>query len=141
MATAIASAEKYTPAKNEAYMSAKQLVYFTRMLENWKASILAESEKTRKHLQDERAQTADLNDRASQEEEFSLALRTRDRERKLLRKIDKALERIKQETFGYCEQCGEEIGLQRLEARPTAELCIDCKHLAERKEKGFYDAR
>ena len=141
MATAIASVEKYTPAKNEAYMSAKQLVYFTRMLENWKASILAESEKTRKYLQDERAQTADLNDRASQEEEFSLALRTRDRERKLLHKIDKALERIKQGTFGYCEQCGEEIGLQRLEARPTAELCIDCKHLAERKEKGFYDAR
>ena len=141
MTTAIGQAEKYTPGKDESYMSEEQLGYFTRMLEQWKTSILIESEKTREYLKDERAQTADLNDRASQEEEFSLALRTRDRERKLLGKIDKALERIKQGTFGYCEQCDEEIGLKRLEARPTAELCIDCKHIAERREKGFYDTR
>ncbi|ABQ13691.1 RNA polymerase-binding protein DksA [Dichelobacter nodosus] len=132
---------KYTPAADEPYMSEQQLDYFSRILQEWKATILADSEKTREYLKDERPQTADLNDRASQEEEFSLELRTRDRERKLLRKIDKALERIKQGHFGYCEQCDEEIGFHRLEARPTAELCIDCKHLAERKEKSFYNER
>lgn len=141
MSTTVERAEKYTLGKDESYMSEKQLRYFTRILEQWKASILLEGEKTREYLKDERAQTADLNDRASQEEEFSLTLRTSDRERKLLSKIDKALERIKQGSFGYCEQCDEEIGLRRLEARPTAELCIDCKHIDERREKGFHETR
>ncbi len=141
MSTDIQSSKQYMPAKDEAYMSEGQLSYFTDILQEWKDSIIADSEKTREHLKDERATTADLNDRASQEEEFSLELRTRDRERKLLRKIDKALDRINQGDFGFCEQCDEEIGLRRLEARPTAELCIDCKEIAERKERGYFDER
>ncbi len=141
MSTDTQSSKQYMPAKDEAYMSEGQLSYFTDILQEWKDSIIADSEKTREHLKDERATTADLNDRASQEEEFSLELRTRDRERKLLRKIDKALDRINQGDFGFCEQCDEEIGLRRLEARPTAELCIDCKEIAERKERGYFDER
>lgn len=132
---------KYTPAKNEDYMSDKQLEYFTKLLNDWKQEIIEESERTKEYLKDENTQTADLNDRASQEEEFSLELRTRDRQRKLLHKIEKALERISLGQFGYCEQCDEEIGFRRLEARPTAELCIDCKQLAERKERNYQDAR
>lgn len=135
------STAPYKPKKNEPYMSDKQLAYFTQLLNDWKQEIIEESERTKEYLKDENTQTADLNDRASQEEEFSLELRTRDRQRKLLHKIDKALERISLGQFGYCEQCDEEIGFRRLEARPTAELCIDCKQLAERKERNYYDNR
>ena len=95
----------YTPAKNEEYMSDAQLAYFTQILEDWKADILSDSDRTKEHLRDDRSPTADLNDRATQEEEFSLELRTRDRERKLLRKIDNALERIARKEFGWCERC------------------------------------
>lgn len=133
--------KQYTPAKGEEYMSEGQLAHFTKLLEDWKADILSDSDRTKEHMRDSRAPTADLNDRATQEEEFSLELRTRDRERKLLRKIDKALERIARKDFGWCEKCGEEIGLRRLEARPTAELCIDCKEIAERRERNFHELR
>lgn len=132
---------KYIPADNEEYMNEAQLAYFTRLLNDWKQEILEESERTREYLKDENTVTADLNDRASQEEEFSLELRTRDRQRKVMQKIDKALARIMEGDFGYCETCGGEIGFRRLEARPTAELCIDCKQIAERKERGFQDLR
>lgn len=121
----------------DTYMNNKQRAHFKALLLQWKEEILEESERTREFLQTESGAPADLNDRATQEEEFSLELRTRDRERKLLYKIEKALERIESDDFGYCENCGEEIGIKRLEARPTAELCIDCKQLAERQEKGF----
>lgn len=132
---------QYILDENEAYMNEAQRAHFVQILENWKQSIYAESERTREHLKDERVQTADLNDRASLEEEFSLELRTRDRERKLLHKINKALDRLAKDEFGWCEKCGEEIGIRRLEARPTAELCIECKQIAERKEKNFHDVR
>lgn len=125
----------------EEYMNPQQLAHFEKALLDWKESIYRESERTRAHLKDEAVQTADLNDRATLEEEFSLELRARDRERKLLRKIDKALERIANNEFGWCEKCGEEIGIGRLEARPTAELCIDCKEIAERQEKSLHDSR
>lgn len=134
--------KKVAPAKAaEEYMNPAQRAHFEKLLIDWKNSIYEESERTRAHLKDEAVQTADLNDRATQEEEFSLELRTRDRERKLLRKIDKALERIANNEFGWCEKCGEEIGVGRLEARPTAELCIDCKEIAERQEKTFHEHR
>lgn len=132
---------KYQLIDGEEYMSAKQLEYFTALLNQWKQEIAEEGERTREYLKDENTHTADLNDRATQEEEFSLELRTRDRQRKLVHKIDKALDRISAGDFGYCEQCGEEIGFRRLEARPTAEMCIDCKQLAERREKGFFEDR
>lgn len=131
----------YALQDDEEYMNEAQRKHFVRILEDWKQSIYEESERTREHLKDERTQTADLNDRASLEEEFALELRTRDRERKLLHKIDKALDRLVKDEFGWCEHCGEEIGLRRLEARPTADMCIDCKQIAERKEKSFHDAR
>ena len=129
----------YTPKKGEEYMSDAQLAHFTRLLTDWKNEIVTDSDRTKEHLRDDRAPTADLNDRATQEEEFSLELRTRDRERKLLHKIDRAMERIARKD--WCERCGEEIGFRRLEARPTAELCIDCKEIAERQERNFHDNR
>ena len=141
MAKEFKAKNQYTPKKDEEYMSEAQLTHFTRLLEDWKNEILTDSDRTKEHLRDERAPTADLNDRATQEEEFSLELRTRDRERKLLHKIDRALDRIARKDFGWCEKCGEEIGIRRLEARPTAELCIDCKEIAERQERNFHDAR
>ena len=132
---------QYTPKKGEEYMSEAQLAHFARLLEDWKSEVVNDNDRTKEHLRDDRAPTADLNDRATLEEEFSLELRTRDRERKLLHKIDRALERIARKDFGWCERCGEEIGFRRLEARPTAELCIDCKEIAERQERNFHDNR
>lgn len=124
---------------DEEYMGTAQKEYFKEKLLQWKNDIEHGSLKTRNYLKDETTNTADLNDRATQEEEFSLELRTRDRERKLLKKIERALYRISNNEFGYCEKCGMEIGFKRLEARPTAELCIDCKEVEERKEKKLYD--
>ncbi|MDO4643856.1 MAG: RNA polymerase-binding protein DksA [Cardiobacteriaceae bacterium] len=141
MAKEFKAKKHYTPSKDEVYMSDKQLAHFAQLLEDWKADILVDSDRTKEHLRDDRAPTADLNDRATLEEEFSLELRTRDRERKLLHKIDRALERIVRKDFGWCERCGEEIGIRRLEARPTAELCIDCKEIAEKHERNFHDIR
>lgn len=120
---------------DEEYMNDRQKSHFRAILLAWKAELVEESRRTVHIMQDEPLNLPDPNDRASQEEEFTINLRARDRERKLIRKIDKALERLNLDEYGYCEACGVEIGLRRLEARPTAELCIDCKHLEEQKEK------
>jgi len=125
----------YTPKKGEEYMSEAQLAHFKEILLNWRSDLMHEVDRTVTHMKDEAANFPDPADRATQEEEFSLQLRTRDRERKLIRKIDQTIERIEQDNYGFCDACGIEIGIKRLEARPTAELCIDCKTLAEIKEK------
>lgn len=129
--------EPYTPTPDEDYMSAAQLEHFKLILNDWKQELMNEVDRTVDHMKDESANLPDPADRATQEEEFSLELRTRDRERKLIKKIDKTLETIEADEYGFCEDCGIEIGLRRLEARPTATLCIDCKTLAEIKEKQF----
>lgn len=128
------------PSNND-YMNAQELARFKHMLLDWKRSITEQDQAAKAHLQTDTSPMADMNDRASQEEEFSLALRSRDRERKLVKKINAALERIATEEFGYCENCGVEIGIPRLEARPTAELCIDCKELQEKKEVRITEKR
>jgi DnaK suppressor protein len=125
----------YTPKKGEEYMNEAQRAHFKAMLMDWRSELMQEVDRTVNHMKDEAANFPDPADRATQEEEFSLELRTRDRERKLIRKIDQTMERINQDDYGYCDACGIEIGIKRLEARPTAELCIDCKTLAEIKEK------
>lgn len=125
----------YTPAKDEEYMSDAQMEHFRTILKNWKTELLNEAERTKDYINEETGAMADINDRATQEEEFALALRTRDRERKLVRKIDKSLAEIEMGNYGFCETCGTEIGLKRLEARPTATQCIDCKAMSEMKEK------
>ncbi|MFS1523073.1 RNA polymerase-binding protein DksA [Microbulbifer sp. 2304DJ12-6] len=127
--------EPYHEVKGEEYMNEKQQAHFRNLLLAWKAELMAEVDRTVSHMKDEAANFPDPADRASQEEEFSLELRTRDRERKLIKKIDATLELIDQEDYGYCEACGVEIGIRRLEARPTATLCVDCKTLAEIKER------
>lgn len=125
----------YEPAKDEEYMSDEQLEHFRALLLTWKGELMSEAERTKDYINEETSAMADINDRATQEEEFALALRTRDRERKLIRKIDKSIAEIDTGDYGYCETCGIEIGLKRLEARPTATQCIDCKTLSEMKEK------
>ena len=132
---ALSNFTPYEPAKGEEYMSDAQLEHFTSILRNWKQELMEEVDRTKEHMHTELNNYADPNDRASQEEEFNLELRTRDRERKLIKKIDKTLDLIDAGDYGYCEACGVEIGIRRLEARPTADLCIDCKTLAEIKEK------
>ena len=125
----------YKETKGEEYMNGNQLDHFKKILHAWKKELMEEVDRTVHHMQDESANLPDPNDRATQEEEFSLELRTRDRERKLIKKIDQTLERIEKDDYGYCDDCGIEIGIRRLEARPTATLCIDCKSLQEIKEK------
>ena len=125
----------YQPRKGEEYMNERQLEHFRQILLAWKRELMEEVDRTVHHMQDEAGNFPDPNDRATQEEEFSLELRTRDRERKLIRKIDEALKRIEDGEYGYCESCGVEIGIRRLEARPTATLCIDCKTLDEVRER------
>ncbi len=125
----------YHPEEGEEYMNADQLEHFRQILLGWKQELMEEVDRTVHHLQEDAANYADPSDRATQEEEFSLELRTRDRERKLIRKIDKTLDRIDKDDYGFCDQCGIEIGIRRLEARPTATLCIDCKTLSEIREK------
>ncbi len=127
--------EPYQPRKGEEYMNERQLEHFRQILLAWKRELMEEVDRTVHHMQDEAGNFPDPNDRATQEEEFSLELRTRDRERKLIRKIDEALARIENGEYGYCESCGVEIGIRRLEARPTATLCIDCKTLDEVRER------
>jgi len=127
--------EPYKPKRGEKYMNELQLAHFRGILLNWKSDLMQEVDRTVTHMKDEAANFPDPADRATQEEEFSLELRTRDRERKLIKKIDSTIELIDQNDYGYCEACGVEIGIQRLEARPTATQCIDCKTLAEIKEK------
>lgn len=125
----------YKEAKDEEYMGEAMRAHFVEILNNWKQELREEVDRTVNYMKDEAANFPDPADRASQEEEFSLELRTRDRERKLIKKIDETLLLIEDEDYGWCEACGVEIGLRRLEARPTATLCIDCKTLAEIKEK------
>ncbi|MBE9568310.1 MAG: RNA polymerase-binding protein DksA [Proteobacteria bacterium] len=125
----------YKEKKGEEYMSEGQIAHFTEILNNWKAELMSEVDRTVDHMKDEAANFPDPADRATQEEEFSLELRTRDRERKLIKKIDDTLALMSAGEYGYCETCGVEIGLRRMEARPTATQCIDCKSLDEIKEK------
>ncbi|WP_268799525.1 RNA polymerase-binding protein DksA [Pseudomonas huanghezhanensis] len=131
----ISGFEPYVASKGEEYMGKPMRAHFTKILNKWKHDLMQEVDRTVDHMKDEAANFPDPADRASQEEEFSLELRARDRERKLIKKIDKTLQLIEDEDYGWCESCGIEIGLRRLEARPTADLCIDCKTLAEIKEK------
>ena len=127
--------EPYVETKGEEYMSERMRKHFTTILQKWKQDLMQEVDRTVDHMKDEAANFPDPADRAIQEEEFSLELRARDRERKLIKKIDKTLQLIEDEEYGWCESCGVEIGIRRLEARPTADMCVDCKTLAEIKEK------
>jgi DnaK suppressor protein len=132
---ALAGVEPYVEKKNEEYMCDEQYEHFSKILNAWRTQLREEVDRTLSHMQDEAANFPDPVDRASQEEEFALELRTRDRERKLIKKIEKTLGLIKSGDFGFCKTCGIEIGVRRLEARPTADQCIDCKTLSEIKEK------
>lgn len=132
---ALAGLKPYQAADNEEYMNEKQMEHFRLLLKAWRNQLREEVDRTVSHMKDEAANFPDPVDRAAQEEEFSLELRTRDRERKLIKKIEKTLKRIEDDDFGFCDACGIEIGIRRLEARPTADLCIDCKTMAEIKEK------
>ena len=125
----------YVISKGEEYMNEKQQEHFKLILKAWRTELMEEVDRTVSHMKDEAANFPDPSDRATQEEEFSLELRTRDRERKLIKKIDKTLIRIEEDDYGFCDQCGIDIGIRRLEARPTAELCVDCKTLDEIREK------
>ena len=129
------SSRKKAAKPGEAYMNSKQLAHFKDMLEGMKRGLSQDIDRTMHTMQDEATIFADPNDRASQESDMSLELRNRDRERKLIKKIDETIARIDSKEYGYCESCGVEIGLKRLEARPTATLCIDCKTLDELREK------
>ena len=125
----------YRENKGEEYMNEQQVEHFRNILLAWKKELMEEVDRTVHHMQDDAANFPDPNDRATQESEFSMELRARDRERKLIKKIEEAMQNLDDEEYGYCEACGVEIGVKRLEARPTATLCIDCKILDEIKEK------
>jgi len=129
------SFKPYVAKKGEVYMSPKQLEHFRKILEDWKAELSQDIDRTVHTMQDEATIYADPNDRASQESDMALELRNRDRERKLIKKIDETIAKINAGDYGYCDSCGVEIGLKRLEARPTATLCIDCKTLDELRER------
>ena len=119
-------------------MNDAQLAHFKSILNRWRLELMEEVDRTVDHMRDEAANFPDPADRATQEEEFSIELRTRDRERKLIKKIDQTIERVDTEDYGYCDTCGIEIGLRRLEARPTATQCVDCKSLDEIKERQLH---
>jgi DnaK suppressor protein len=129
----------YISRRGEQYMNKGQLEHFARILQNWKRDLMVEVDRTVLHMKDEAANFPDPNDRATQEEEFSLELRTRDRERKLIRKIDEALKRVEDGNYGYCLETGEEIGIKRLEARPVATLSVEAQERRERREKQYGD--
>lgn len=129
----------YPIKKGEEYMNDAQETHFRDILNAWKKELMEEVDRTMHYMQDEAANFPDPNDRASQESDFTLELRARDRERKLIKKIDEALQRLDNHEYGDCESCGVEIGIRRLEARPTATLCIDCKTLDEIREKRMGD--
>lgn len=131
----VGTLEKYIPTAEEEYMNQDQKKYLEQLLLVWRQSLMEKVDATVSQMKDEASNFPDPNDRATQEEEFSIELRTRDRERKLIKKIEESLGHVWHEDFGYCEACGVEIGFFRLEARPTATLCIDCKTLSEIKEK------
>jgi len=125
----------YVEKQGEEYMNEEQTEHFRQILLAWKRELMEEVDRTVHHMQDEAANFPDPNDRATQESDFSMELRTRDRERKLIKKIDESLMNLENEEYGYCDACGVEIGIRRLEARPTATQCIDCKTLDEIREK------
>lgn len=127
--------EPYKAKKGEEYMNEKQLSHFRKILESWKGELSQDIDTTIHSMQDEATVFADPNDRATQESDMALELRNRDRERKLIKKIDETIGKINEGDYGYCESCGVEIGVDRLQARPTATLCIDCKTLEEIKER------
>ena len=129
----------YIAKRGEAYMNKEQLEHFRNILNSWKRDLMEEVDRTVSHMKDEAANFPDPNDRATQEEEFSLELRTRDRERKLIRKIDEALKRVEDGSYGYCLETGEEIGVKRLEARPVATLTIEAQERRERRERQYGD--
>ena len=131
----LAGVQPYKEAAGEEYMNEKQVAHFKKILQAWHDQIRDEADRTVAHMRDEASNFPDPSDRATQEEEFSLELRNRDRERRLMKKIENTLKKLESEDFGYCDSCGVEIGIKRLEARPTADLCIDCKTLAEIREK------
>ena len=132
---ALAGVNAYVEKPNEEYMNKAQLEHFKKILDAWRVQLRQEVDRTVSHMQDEAANFPDPVDRAAQEEEFSLELRTRDRERKLIKKIEKTLQLIEDDDFGFCTSCDIEIGIRRLDARPTADLCIECKTLQEIKER------
>ena len=129
--------EPYKIKKGEEYMSEAQVEHFHNILGHWKQELMEEVDRTVHHMQDEAANFPDPNDRASQESDFTMELRTRDRERKLIKKIDESIDLLDSGDYGYCDDCGIEIGIRRLEARPTANQCIDCKSLSEIREKSM----
>ena len=131
--------DPYRPRRGEKYMSKPQLVHFRKLLNAWKTELMEEVDRTMLHMKDDAANYPDPNDRATQESEFGLELRTRDRERKLLKKIASALQRVDERSYGYCEETGDEIGLRRLEARPVATLCVEAQERRERAEKQYRD--
>lgn len=129
----------YRPSDDEPFMNPRQRAYFRKKLEGWKQSLLAESRETLENLQEESQNHADIADRASSESDRALELRTRDRQRKLIAKIDAALKRIEDGTYGYCEETGEPIGLARLDARPIATFSLEAQEMHERREKVYRD--
>lgn len=129
--------EPYELKPGEEYMNEAQRAHFKRILEAWKQELMEEVDRTVHHMQDEAANFPDPVDRAAQEEEFSLELRARDRERKLIKKIESSIKNTENNEYGYCETCDVEIGIRRLEARPTASQCVDCKALDEIKERQY----
>lgn len=131
--------DPYRPTRGESYMNEPQLAHFRQLLDAWKTELMEEVDRTMLHMKDDAANFPDPSDRATQESEFGLELRTRDRERKLLKKIASALQRVEGQTYGYCEETGEEIGLRRLEARPVATLCVEAQERRERAEKQYRD--
>lgn len=130
---------QYHPSDDEPFMNPRQRAYFRKKLEDWKQDLLAESRETLENLQEESQNHADIADRASSESDRALELRTRDRQRKLIAKIDAALKRIEEGTYGYCEETGEPIGLARLDARPIATLSLEAQEMHERREKVYRD--
>jgi DnaK suppressor protein len=132
--TEIANLSPYKIQVKENYMSEKQLAHFNEILVSWKKGLMEEVDKTMHHMRDDAAIFPDPNDRATQESEFTMELRTRDRERKLIKKIDESIEKITMTEYGYCDSCNAEIGIRRLEARPTATKCIECKTIDETRE-------
>ena len=135
MAETLMRFEPYKAKKSEEYMNTKQLEHFRKMLETWKAELSQDIDITLHSMQEEQTVFADPNDRATQESDMALELRNRDRERRLIKKINETIDKIKSGDYGYCESCGIEIGLERLQARPTASMCIDCKTLEEIRER------
>ena len=125
----------YVEVAGEEYMNEKQKIHFLDILNQWKSELMHEVDRTVENMRTEQVNLPDLSDRATQEEAFYVELRTRDRERRLIAKITESIDKIKKDDYGFCESCGSEIGIRRLEARPTASMCIDCKTFAEIKER------